>query len=73
MKKAMQGETDIRELEFYVTVEYYKNKKHTTANVDIQNPLPTENTPPSQSTGIKKAKGSPAEENQKARKRKVAY
>ncbi|QYS89564.1 glycoside hydrolase family 19 protein [Flavobacterium davisii] len=68
MKKAMQGETDIRELEFYVTVEYYKNKKHTTANVDIQNPLPTENTPPSQSTGIKKAKGSPAEEKPKSKK-----
>ncbi|QYS88669.1 hypothetical protein [Flavobacterium davisii] len=68
MKKAMQGETDIRELEFYVTVEYYKNKKHTTANVDIQNPLPTENKPPSQSTGIKKAKGSPAEEKPKSKK-----
>ncbi|QYS88820.1 hypothetical protein [Flavobacterium davisii] len=68
MKKAMQGETDIRELEFYVTVEYYRNKKHTTANVDIQNPLPTENTPPSQPTGIKKAKGSPAEEKPKSKK-----
>ncbi|QYS89198.1 hypothetical protein [Flavobacterium davisii] len=68
MKKAMQGETDIRELEFYVTVEYYKNKKHTTTNVDIQNPLPTENTPPSQPTGIKKAKGSPAEEKPKSKK-----
>ncbi|OWP82816.1 hypothetical protein BWK59_13860, partial [Flavobacterium davisii] len=68
MKKAMQGEADIRELEFYVTVEYYRNKKHTTANVDIQNPLPTENTPPSQSTGIKKAKGSPAEEKPKSKK-----
>ncbi|WP_375605248.1 DUF5675 family protein [Flavobacterium davisii] len=68
MKKAMQGEADIRELEFYVTVEYYRNKKHTTANVDIQNPLPTENNPPSQSTGIKKAKGSPAEEKPKSKK-----
>ena len=27
MQKAMQGEADVKKLEFYVTVEYYKNKK----------------------------------------------
>ncbi|OXA74207.1 hypothetical protein B0A56_12805 [Flavobacterium columnare NBRC 100251 = ATCC 23463] len=68
MKKAMEGETDIRELEFYVTVEYYKTKKHTTSNVEIKNPSPTENKKPSQPTAIKKAKGSPAEHKPRSKK-----
>ncbi|AUX18823.1 hypothetical protein [Flavobacterium columnare] len=68
MKKAMEGETDIRELEFYVTVEYYKTKKHTTSNVEIKNPSPTENEKPSQPTAIKKAKGSPAEHKPRSKK-----
>ncbi|MCH4829843.1 hypothetical protein [Flavobacterium columnare] len=68
MKKAMEGETDIRELEFYVTVEYYKTKKHTTSNVEVKNPSPTENKKPSQPTAIKKAKGSPAEHKPRSKK-----
>ncbi|MEB3801367.1 hypothetical protein INQ45_09960 [Flavobacterium columnare] len=64
----MEGETDIRELEFYVTVEYYKTKKHTTSNVEIKNPSPTENKKPSQPTAIKKAKGSPAEHKPRSKK-----
>ncbi len=38
MQKAAKGEVDAKELEFYVTVEYYKNKKHATNNVDVKNP-----------------------------------
>ncbi|MDQ0595311.1 putative chitinase [Chryseobacterium ginsenosidimutans] len=38
MQKAAQGETEPRKLEFYVTVEYYKDRKHATKNVDVQNP-----------------------------------
>lgn len=38
MQKAAQGEKDPKKLEFYVTVEYYKDKKHATNNVDVQNP-----------------------------------
>lgn len=40
MKKAMQGEADPKQLEFYVTVEYYSHKKHATDNVNINNPFP---------------------------------
>ena len=64
MQKAMQGETDPKQLEFYVTVEYFSHKKHATDNVNVNNPLhtpapisqprpqqPTDNpTPPAQST-----------------------
>ncbi|MFL9833581.1 glycoside hydrolase family 19 protein [Chryseobacterium terrae] len=39
MQKAMQGEADPQKLEFYVTVEYFSNKKHATDNVSIDNPL----------------------------------
>lgn len=64
MQKAMQGETDSKELEFYVTVEYYKNKKHATNNVDVKNPdykPPVQPKSPSQPQNIpKKAEGSPA-------------
>ena len=72
MQKAIQGEIDPKKLEFYVTVEYYKNKKHATENVDVNNPFPqtpkqTPQTPPvsskqpSKPAAIPKAKGSPAE------------
>lgn len=39
IKKAMEGEFDVKELEFYVTVEYYASKKHTTDNVNVNNPF----------------------------------
>lgn len=68
MKKAMQGEADVKQLEFYITVEYHKNKKYATENVDVNNlyynpnpkvPLyPPKKTEPKQPP---KAKGSPAE------------
>ena len=38
MKKAMEGETDPKQLEFYVTVEYYAHKKHATDNVNVSTP-----------------------------------
>ncbi|WP_435525932.1 hypothetical protein [Chryseobacterium indoltheticum] len=41
MQKAMQGETDPQQLEFYVTVEYFSHKKHATDNVNVDNPLHT--------------------------------
>ncbi len=61
MKKAMQGETDPKQLEFYVTVEYYSHKKHATDNVNINNPLPPiKHEVPVKPRGVPKAKGSPA-------------
>ena len=74
MQKASQGEKDPKELEFYVTVEYYKNKKHATDNVNIKNPdykppvqqpkptttPPKNNTPASAPKTPPKANGSPA-------------
>jgi len=39
MQKAMKGEEDVKELEFYVTVEYYKGKIHDSENVNVHNPL----------------------------------
>lgn len=39
MLKAAKGESD-NQLEFYVTVEYFKNKKHATDNVNVKNPFP---------------------------------
>lgn len=64
MQKAMQGETDPQQLEFYVTVEYFSHNKHATDNVNVNNPLHTpapnpqsrpqqpanNHTPPAQST-----------------------
>ncbi len=38
MRKAMQGETDPQQIEFYVTVEYYAHKKHATNNVNVSTP-----------------------------------
>ncbi|MCS3868581.1 hypothetical protein J3D55_001497 [Chryseobacterium ginsenosidimutans] len=74
MQKAAKGERDPKELEFYVTVEYYKNKKHATANVDVKNPdykepvqqpkpaatPPKSSTPAQPSKTPPKANGSPA-------------
>lgn len=50
MQKAMQGETDPKQLEFYVTVEYFSNKKHATDNVNVNNPLSVPTTRPQQSS-----------------------
>lgn len=41
MQKAMQGETDPQKLEFYVTVEYFQDRKHATENREVNNPLHT--------------------------------
>jgi predicted chitinase len=70
MQKAMQGERDPKELEFYVTVEYYKNKKHTTGNIEVKNPDyrpsvpapgPKSNSPSTRpSSATPKPSGSPA-------------
>lgn len=46
MEKAKSGEADIKQLEFYVTVEYYVRKKHATDNVHINNPFPQAPPPP---------------------------
>lgn len=68
MKKAMQGETDVKQLEFYVTVEYYENKKHASRNVHINPPqeiyIPS-NKPkpkPAPPNSQPKVEGSPAEQ-----------
>lgn len=61
MQKAMQGETDPKQLEFYVTVEYYKDKKHTTDNVNVNNPFPPiKHEVAAKPRGVPKAKDSPA-------------
>lgn len=39
MQKAMQGEADAKQLEFYVTVEYFSHTKHATENRSVDNPL----------------------------------
>ncbi|WBX96363.1 M23 family metallopeptidase [Chryseobacterium gambrini] len=61
MQKASQGERDPKELEFYVTVEYYRDRKHASENRVIKNP---EYKPPVQSSqtpkSTPKATGSPA-------------
>ncbi|MGE4513483.1 MAG: hypothetical protein AB7E26_06695 [Chryseobacterium sp.] len=68
-KKAMQGEVDSKQLEFYVTVEYYKSKKHATENVEIDNPYAQYYKPkPYEPPVTPKAKGSPAEQKPKSRK-----
>ncbi|WP_283420777.1 hypothetical protein [Chryseobacterium profundimaris] len=67
----MQGETDPKQVEFYVTVEYYKNKKHATENVELNNPFPqTPKSQPKQPSppSVPKAKGSPAEQKPKSKK-----
>lgn len=84
MQKAMEGERDPKKLEFYVTVEYYKNKKHATGNTEIANPgyqppavlprqpsaVPKSVTPaPAQPPkAVPKANGSPAAQKPPSRK-----
>jgi len=68
MFKAAMGEKDST-LEFYVTVEYFKDKKHASGNVDVKNPYPPikhEILP--KPTDIPKAKGSPAEQKSPSKK-----
>ena len=73
MQKAIQGETDVNQLEFYVTVEYYKNKKHASNNESVNNPFPQPqktqpNQPVTKPKEIPKAKGSAAEQKPKSKK-----
>ncbi|MCQ4140082.1 M23 family metallopeptidase [Chryseobacterium sp. EO14] len=61
MQKASQGERDPKELEFYVTVEYYKDRKHASENKVIKNPEYKPPVQPSQAPKFTpKATGSPA-------------
>lgn len=70
MKKAMKGEADAKELEFYVTVEYYKGNIHDSENVNVKNPLywtpgvipPPLGTKKPERKPTVKAKNSPAEQ-----------
>ncbi len=59
-----KGEADVKQLEFYVTVEYYARKKHATKNIHVNNPLPLINgeVRDSPAEAIPKAKDSPAEQ-----------
>ncbi|WP_050009593.1 M23 family metallopeptidase [Flavobacterium sp. B17] len=69
MRKAMKGEANAKELEFYVTVEYYKHNKHATENVEVENPYAQYYNPkPYQPPVIPKAKGSPAEQKPASQK-----
>lgn len=76
MKKAIQGETDVKQLEFYVTVEYYENKKHASDNVNINTPKgiyipPKKPQPkPEPPTSQPKAEGSPAAQKGQSQKEK---
>jgi hypothetical protein len=76
MKKAIQGETDVKQLEFYVTVEYYENKKHASDNVNINTPKgiyipPSKPQPkPEPPTSQPKAQGSPAAQKGQSQKEK---
>lgn len=68
MLKAARNEGDTQ-LEFYVTVEYFKNKRHATNNVNIKNPFPPEKAKSkSDNKSIPKAKGSPAENKPNSKK-----
>ncbi|WBV52295.1 M23 family metallopeptidase [Chryseobacterium gambrini] len=61
MQKASQGERDPKELEFYVTVEYYRDRKHASENRVIKNPEYKPPVQPSQAPkSTPKATGSPA-------------
>ncbi len=62
MTKAMRGEHD-GQLEFYVTVEYFKTKKHSTENVEIiYDPFPRPKNPPPPSPPAKEKGKSKKEE-----------
>ncbi|WP_228462891.1 glycosyl hydrolase 108 family protein [Chryseobacterium caseinilyticum] len=84
MQKAMQGETDPRQLEFYVTVEYFSHRKHATDNIHINNPQgtprrpqprPATNNQPSQPTPNgntpPRAQNSPAAEKPQSQKEEM--
>lgn len=77
MQKAMKGEADVRQIEFYVTAEYYKTKKHASENVNINNPFPkqqeSQNTQHTKHTTVIKAKGSPAEQKPKSKKEEKGF
>lgn len=68
MKKALEGELDTTQLEFYVTAEYYAHKKHATQNINIDNPYqqPAENA--TAKTNMPKAPDSPAQQKGKSEK-----
>ena len=70
MQKAIKGEADTKQLEFYVTVEYYKNKKHASNNESVDNPFPQQKpqTTSASKPTIPKAKGSPAEQKPPSKK-----
>jgi len=79
IQKATTGEIDPKELEFYVTVEYYKDKKHDTQNITVKNPDYKAPQQPqsqpqkpavsaSQTTAPKKAEGSPAQQKPASQK-----
>jgi hypothetical protein len=77
MQQAAKGERDPKELEFYVTVEYYKNKKHATRNYNVKNPeykppvqQPKPSTPAKSNTPVTppKANGSPAAQKPQSKK-----
>lgn len=81
MQKASQGERDPKELEFYVTVEYYKDKKHASENREVKNPdykapttpakpAPAPNTtaPATAPKSPAKAEGSPASQKPQSKK-----
>ncbi|WP_370901143.1 glycoside hydrolase family 19 protein [Chryseobacterium gossypii] len=78
MHKAANGETDSKELEFYVTVEYYKNKRHSTNNVEVKNPFsfelpkgkpqPKPQPKPAASSAPPRAQGSPAAQKPRSQK-----
>lgn len=72
MKKALEGEADTKQVEFYVTVEYYAHKKHPTNNVNINTPegvyIGKPKSPPPPPTSQPKAKDSPAEKKGKSKK-----
>ncbi|WP_048511188.1 glycoside hydrolase family 19 protein [Chryseobacterium sp. FH2] len=72
MQKAIKGEADAKQLEFYVTVEYYKNKKHASENINVDNPFPqqqeTKNPTQEKPKTTPKAKNSPAEQKPKSKK-----
>lgn len=59
MQKAMKGEADVKGLEFYVTVEYYKGKTHDSKNINVHNPF---HKVPEKKISHPKAPGSPAEQ-----------
>ena len=69
IQKAQSGEADARELEFYVTVEYYAHKKHATENIHIKNPEVKKKAPKSpQNSKISKAPNSPASKKGESKK-----